>query len=582
MIQGEKRRVKRPVLSNTDAHIEIEHTYGKLQKTAYKILEYGEFGLSFLVPAEEGYFLVGTPLKFTIVHPSSKFRRMYSGAVRYYHPVYQEDGQRYYKTGVEIVTTFRDLQNKKLHIRAERIVPSDDSAKLVRVLMDNHVLEFTIADVSKYSAALFCDEADLQYFNVSSIINIDGIVIKNQKIFQGTATIIRIYHDNQGNNRVVFQPRNTFINTAALQMQQTSSSVYNEIQETIKQQEQFNSIDVNFKTAVADARIFLETMKEVLDKPQYQTAGEQMDSILKQMFPDFFTLMDSQIIILDDIVNELELSQEMHLVYKKYFQHHLLPLLLQSPFNHICYFKPNGYPGDFEMMRLNHENEYEGPNPFARILSKYTTECHFGEVARKRTEYLYNAIYKFLSLHADEKVSILSIASGPALEVQELIRKHPEVTHNLTYTLLDQEIKALQYSMEAIYEKRIKHNSTMEVNFIHDNIQNYLRETVALKEKPQFDIIYSFGLFDYFDLAQGKFLINSLKSYVKPGGQIFIANASLDNNHYKLLMEFGFDWYLVYRNKEEMKELAKGNFLFEQITIDEIEKGTMKFLKIQC
>jgi hypothetical protein len=227
-------------------------------------------------------------------------------------------------------------------------------------------------------------------------------------------------------------------------------------------------------------------------------------------------------------------------MYKNYFQCNLLHLFLQSPFNHICYFKPNGYPGDFEMMRLTHLNSFDGPTLFSKILSKYSTFCHLGETGRKRTQYLENILFEYLKQNQHRPVNIFSIASGPALEIQELISHHPEVTNNVTFTLLDQEIKALQYSMESIYDRKIRYESAMNVNFIHDNLQNYLREISQKELKPQFDIIYSFGLFDYFDRTLGRFVINSIRPLVKPGGKIIVANASLDNNKHRFLMEYVF------------------------------------------
>jgi hypothetical protein len=580
MIFHEKRRRQRAPIPNYDAEIEIEHTYGQNRKSVYKIVEYGEFGLSFLVPFEDGYFLVGTPVKFTIVQPSIRFRRMFTGVVRYYHPLFMEDGKKYYKIGLEIVTTYRDLQNKKLSLRAERIIPSEHSRRFVGITMDNEEYEFTLADFSKYSVAIFCDESDLIHFSISSTVKIETISIDDISIFSGMATVIRVYKDNQERNRVVFQPRNALINILTIDFQMAVKTAISEIKEAVLIHDQFTSLDTKFKTVVADLRTFLENIKCVLEEPKYQVPDNEAEQLLMQIFPDFFMVMDSQIMILDDIVRELFLSNEEHFAYKKYFQQNLLQLFLQSPFNHICYFKPNGYPGDYEMMKLNHLNAFSGPTLFAKILSKYSTSSHLGETARKRTEYLENLLFEYLKQNQNRPVNIFSIACGPALEIQELIAHHPEITNNVTITLLDQEIKALHYTMNNIYDRKIHYDSNITVNFIHDNLQNYLRDNSQNENIPQFDIIYSFGLFDYFDSSLGRFVINSIKPLVKPGGKIIVANASLDNNKYKLLMEFVFDWYLIYRDKDEMYELVRNNHPIDNVIVDEIVNGTMKFLTI--
>jgi hypothetical protein len=56
---------------------------------------------------------------------------------------------------------------------------------------------------------------------------------------------------------------------------------------------------------------------------------------------------------------------------------------------------------------------------------------------------------------------------------------------------------------------------------------------------------------------------------------------SLDGHKYQTLIEYGFEWYLVYRTKEEMQDLAKGVIGNSRVRVDEIEKGIMKFLEIQ-
>jgi extracellular factor (EF) 3-hydroxypalmitic acid methyl ester biosynthesis protein len=576
----EKRQFNRALSVDGTAGIEIDHTYGQVNKSTYKIVEYGEFGLSFLVPSDDGYFLVGTPVKFTISQPSIKFRRMFTGVVKYYHPVFMEDGKKYYKTGIAIATTYRDLQNKKLNLRPERLIPPETSARVVRLTIDSNSYEFVLADYSKYSAAFICDESDVINFKVSSTIEVETISVDEISIFNGIATITMVYLDNQGKNRVVFQPRKAFINVLAIPLEKAIQTAASEINEINALQSQYDNIDCKFKTAVAALRMYLENISKVLEEPKYQVTEAETATLLQQIFPDFFLLMDSQMTNIDDVVRELSLSSESHCIYKNYFQTNLSHLLLQSPVNQICYFKPNGYAGDYEMMRLTHVNQFDGPSLFAKILSKYSTTSHLGEVCRKRTSYLENVLTDYLKKNQNKQLNIFSIASGPALEIQELISHHPELTGNVTFTLLDQEIKALQYSMECIYDKKIKFESSITINFIHDNLQNYMREIAQKNIQPMYDIIYSFGLFDYFDKTLGRFIINSIKPLLKPGGFILIANFSLEGNKNRVLLEYGFDWYLIYRDQNEMKELAKGNFLSDKIEVDEIENGTMKFLKL--
>lgn len=154
------------------------------------------------------------------------------------------------------------------------------------------------------------------------------------------------------------------------------------------------------------------------------------------------------------------------------------------------------------------------------------------------------------------------------------------MTKGLAITLLDQEITALEYSLNALYENKIKHDSDMQIDFIHQNLQEYLRAAAAEKKAAQYDLIYSFGLFDYFEKAVAKVIIHSLLPLLKPGGKLMIANISLENNHYRSFMEFGMDWFVVYRSREELAALAADLKPKYNVETDEIEEGTMKFLII--
>ena len=82
---------------------------------------------------------------------------------------------------------------------------------------------------------------------------------------------------------------------------------------------------------------------------------------------------------------------------------------------------------------------------------------------------------KFSTWGSETEVKILSVASGPALEIKKLIKMYPEISNRINLTLLDQEIKALEYSQDHIYENKIKYQSSLKVNFIHQYRRAFAR-----------------------------------------------------------------------------------------------------------
>jgi hypothetical protein len=150
----------------------------------------------------------------------------------------------------------------------------------------------------------------------------------------------------------------------------------------------------------------------------------------------------------------------------------------------------------------------------------------------------------------------------------------------MSLTLLDQEINALRFSQDNLYESRIKSESEMPLNFVHQTIGSYFQSLLDNTGHPKYDYIYAFGLFDYFESNVASFTIKRLLEQLEKGGRLVISNMSLDNYKYKVMMEFGLDWYLVYRDRNELLALTKGLKGSFKYTIDEIEGGIMKFLII--
>ena len=76
--------------------------------------------------------------------------------------------------------------------------------------------------------------------------------------------------------------------------------------------------------------------------------------------------------------------------------------------------------------------------------------------------------------------------------------------------------------------------------------------------------------------------IKYLLQLLNAGGKLVIANCSLDMHGHRYFMEFGVDWYLIYRNNDDLQQLAKGIAKAKNYHINEIEQGIIKFLVIEC
>jgi extracellular factor (EF) 3-hydroxypalmitic acid methyl ester biosynthesis protein len=557
--------------------IEINHSFGTQKRSAYQIHEHDEKGLSFLIPKSDGYFTNNTPIQFNINNNGSSKKNL-NGTVKYYHPHYDKRGENFYKIGVEIQNKNRELANKNQKLRTQRYIPQNGDTPVMSFTIANNHCTYPLIDISKYSAAFYCENNNLLPFKKTTLLKDVQIVLNNEKLFNGTAIVSNIYLDKKGQNRVIIEPQKELINVDLANKNEILNPVIDETGDIINRHNSYNNIDVNFKATVSELQFFLEDFKNYLETPKAAKVAKEYPEIKQKIFERFFSTVDEKVMKIDSIVKELNLSDEETLIYRNYYRGNLLRYLMSSPYNHRIYFKPSGYAGDFEMIRMAHRADFEGETLFSQFMNKYSTSIPICESVRKRTLYFVDKIKTGVEKKGSLKV--LSIASGPAIEYDILLKKHPEISDKVTVTLLDQEIEALKYSQEQLYEDRIKSGSKMELNFVHQNVGNYLRHLTRDKISENFDLIYASGLFDYFDLKTSKFVIKHLLKQTQPGGKIIIANLSEDGHDHKSYMEFGGEWYLTYRSQEDMVKLSEAIPELTEYSIKEIENGMCKFIEI--
>lgn len=349
-----------------------------------------------------------------------------------------------------------------------------------------------------------------------------------------------------------------------------------------KKRKKEQGIDKHFKTAVTNLNSFLKKTQRRLDAPEYRIDNHKALGVLQELFPSFSLTLDKKLTQIEDIIESLTVSHREIPHHKQYYQTHLHPFLLTSPLNHRAYVKPLGYAGDYEMIRMVHEDAFNGSTLFSRLVNHYSISLPIAKAARKRTEYLCEKIYEVVTQHHKSPVEILSVGSGPALEFKMLFEKHPEITHHISLTLLDQEIQALQFSQAHLHENQMTYNSKINMNSIHQKIEDYFGQYEKQNRRKTYDFIYSFGLFDYFDYKVSRLMIKCLLHLIHPGGRLLIANCSLDGHHHRYFMEYGLEWYLIYRDRDELIKLTEGISKAKDVEIDEIEHGMIKFLEITC
>ncbi len=581
-VHERRKRPRDPADFDDSAFIEIRHTFGPIRKSVYKVLEFNEWGTSFLVPTSDGYFAPGFPLQYSLITQHNA-RSDSFGVVRYYQPFNDQKGNAFYKIGVENNPSSAE-QQRNLRIRPERLRLAElESDHSIYFTVDGLEIGLPLVDISRYSAAFYCSDEEASYLSVSSAINAVDIIFGDKTLFRGTVIVTRRELDGE-RYRIVIAPRNTIFDLETIEEQEHLTRLCHSVDSLVSISKKHQQIDLRFKAVVADMRAFLEGYSKIFDLPIACLLSKEINqtAVLDEFQKTFYPHLDAFWIELDKAVTRLGLGEQEHGLYKSYVQAHLHPLMMSAPFCHRSYFKPLGYPGDYEMMRMVQENADEGTTLFSKLVNRHALQNPLARAARNRNGILAERISRFVKNRGDAAVRILSIASGPAIEIQTIIDEYPEIASRIHITLLDQEIEALKYSQDNIYMKRIIRNCDIEVELLHHNIGAFIRQLGQERDQlGTYDLIYIFGLFDYFDDRICSHIIRNCISLLNTDGKLLISNLSLDGHNHRTYMEYAFDWYIIYRSAEQLKSLCHGIVAPCSVTIEEDITRVVKLLDIQ-
>ncbi len=298
------------------------------------------------------------------------------------------------------------------------------------------------------------------------------------------------------------------------------------------------NLDVEYARIIDRLAAFLREVRAEMDRDEKR--GEEEWRVAKRYAPVMFQNIDEAIYALEDLA--IEFDDVLQKTHSEYLQRMIHPVALKSPFNRRCFEKPRGYAGDYMTMEMIYSDPWQGDSIFARLLNLHSLRLPLVEAVRGR----YNNIRKMIAetVSANPTAAIFSVGSGPAWEVREFLRENEGT--GARFFLLDHDREALQFVYEKLGGGR--HN----VSLINQGAAMLAGRGLPMK----FDLIYSMGLFDYLPQRFAARLIRRLAGMLGEGGRLVVGNASL--NPHRVWMEHGSEWYLIYRNKEELLDLARG------------------------
>ena len=253
------------------------------------------------------------------------------------------------------------------------------------------------------------------------------------------------------------------------------------------------------------------------------------------------------------------------------FRSRLLPIVHQSTFCKYVYDKPRGYAGDFltqEMIwfgrTIKGKHLYDGASPIGELINAFTFDMANCKANEER-------VYRLQKYIQQSGPRLMSIGCGSCIELWDLQNGHEG---GKQVVLVDQDEAALARAKEKLAKV-----DALDVTFQQANVLKYILGKSHLQCGPR-DLIYLFGLMDYFPLKSAKRLIQTLWPCVASNGLMVITNAHPSNST-RMWMEYVGDWFLDYKTEEMMYDLAKElPGISANLVLD--DQGVYQFLELRA
>jgi extracellular factor (EF) 3-hydroxypalmitic acid methyl ester biosynthesis protein len=224
--------------------------------------------------------------------------------------------------------------------------------------------------------------------------------------------------------------------------------------------------------------------------------------------------------------------------------------------------KPHGYAGDFEII----ERMYAGyicPSERLANWDRFYQAQPGPQAVRNRKAYFLD-LFGRLPRPAGRPLEVLNIASGPGTDMRELFASPAGA--DIRFDCVEQDPAAIAHAFRACRE------AADRVRFFQGNALTYA-------PGQSYDVVWSAGLFDYFEDGLFRRLLRRLLAALRPGGRLVIGNFSPANPSRAYM--YLFDWPLQYRSGADLRRLAEScGVAPDRIHIEQEPLGINLFLHI--
>lgn len=229
--------------------------------------------------------------------------------------------------------------------------------------------------------------------------------------------------------------------------------------------------------------------------------------------------------------------------------------------------KPHGYAGDFEIIDRIY-TKWISDDPALKNWDRYFHALSAPRAVRNRKSYCKQLLQGLAAGHTGTTPApVLDVASGPARDLAEFFAANGG-TAPLEIDCIDLDGKAIAHARTLCWPY---------LNRIMFQRANALRYT----SDRRYRLIWSAGLFDYFNDKGFKFMLTRLLSLLDDEGEVVIGNFAphAQTQHFTELIG---EWFLHYREPGELVELARACGMAEEnVRVGSEAEGVNLFLHVR-
>lgn len=219
--------------------------------------------------------------------------------------------------------------------------------------------------------------------------------------------------------------------------------------------------------------------------------------------------------------------------------------------------KPRGYAGDYELLSWIYERRLSD-NPLGRLFDRYFQDQAAPQAVRNRmtlmSEWIVTAAKEraFGGLRRPLKIGFVGSALG--LEIRDACLRLDEQERQVIHAVLvDVDPDALEFARRCL--GAVLHEGLVSV--AATNLFRLPQRPGGVPELAGCDLLFCPGLIDYLDDSAAAEMLAALHGRLNEGGRLVVFQFA-PHNPTRAYMEWFGNWYLIYRDAEQLRRLVEG------------------------